>query len=521
MGVEAAELRADGRASARRWKWGSNRLHDDAGAALLLAGGAQAEAGKRPTVAPGDLLPVIRGRVTVHRATWLQALIAAPAALLALGFIAPIAGHAPASRATAESLITVLAVLSALALGAQFWRTRRLRDLILLGGFALFALVELLGGALPAALGIDVGRQLAATVLLGQLFVAAAIAAAAYTPSSQMVVRHRRALALTAGSTVLLLAAAQLGGLLLRSELSVGAARPTFGIGAAIAAPVALVVVLATSGLLACAADQLAQRGQIERDPAISLLAGAVVVMTAARLYFLALPSLPGGWVSPLQGIWLLAIALVAAAMVCQERGVCAGMMRAAALAERRRVASDLHDGLAQDLAFIATHGVQLAQEYGPDHPLAIAARRALALSRGAISELSDMRSVAPRDALEAIAQELRERFEMSIAIDADPDAELAPDSSEDVLRIAREAIANAGRHGHAKNVLVSLRATGDGIALRVRDDGCGMRTDPACAPAEGFGIGSMRERATALGGRLALRERGGGGIELEVVVPR
>jgi len=493
----------------------------EAGAALLLTGGAQAEADQRPRVLPADLRPVIRGRVTLHRVTWLQVLVAVAAALLALGFIAPTAAHAPASRAAAESLITMLALLGALALGTQFGRTRQLRDLMLVGGLALFALVELTGGALPAALEIGARGQLEGMMQLGQLFVAAVIAVAAFTPSSRMVVRHRRGLALMVGCSVLLLAGAELGGLLLRSELAVGVAQPTFGIGAAIDQPVALVAVLLTGGLFACASARLAQRGQIERDEAISLLAGGVAVMAAARLYFLAMPALPAGWISPLQGIWLLAILLVAAAIVCRERGVRAGMMRAAALAERRRVAGDLHDGLAQDLAFIATHGEQIAEEYGPDHPLVIAARRALAVSRGAITELSDTRSVAPRDALEAIAQELRERFEMSIAIDADADAELAADSSEHVLRIAREAIANAGRHGHAKNVLVSLSATGDAIALRVRDDGRGLCGGAVSGGAEGFGIGSMRERAAALGGRLTLRERGGGGIELEVVVPR
>ena len=69
----------------------------------------------------------------------------------------------------------------------------------------------------------------------------------------------------------------------------------------------------------------------------MSLLAGAVVVMTAARLYFLALPSNSYVWISPVQGLWLLAVALVVAAVARQELAVRAGMIRAAAIAERRR----------------------------------------------------------------------------------------------------------------------------------------------------------------------------------------
>ena len=85
-----------------------------------------------------------------------------------------------------------------------------------------------------------------------------------------------------------------------------------------------------------------------------------------------------------------LACALILAAAVVAERRVDARMSKAAALAERRRVARDLHDGIAQDLAFIAAHGPRFAEELGDQHPMVIAARRALAISRFAISELSN-----------------------------------------------------------------------------------------------------------------------------------
>jgi signal transduction histidine kinase len=296
---------------------------------------------------------------------------------------------------------------------------------------------------------------------------------------------------------------------------------PLSGIGSAFSQPLALVVVLLTSGLLVCGAARFAHRGHVERDGAMSLLAGAVVVMTAARLYFLALPSISYVWISPLQGLWLLAVALVVAAVARQELAVRTGIIRAAAIAERRRVARDLHDGLAQDLAFIASHGTRMAEALGAEHPITIAARRALAVSRDTISDLSDTRSTTPRDALEEVAHELRGRFQMAIAINADVEADLPSESREHVLRIAREAIANAGRHGHAKNVLVSLSQTAEGLALRVRDDGCGIGGTAKSVPHEGFGIRSMRERAIGLGGRLTLREAASGGTELEVVVPR
>ncbi|MBV9797716.1 MAG: hypothetical protein JO039_06700, partial [Solirubrobacterales bacterium] len=253
---------------------------------------------------------------------------------------------------------------------------------------------------------------------------------------------------------------------------------------------------------------------------ALTLLAGGAVLLAAAGLYFLALPWLSPQWITPHEGLRILAFGLIVAAAARQERAVRARMVRAAEIAERQRVARDLHDGIAQDLAFIAAHGPWMAEALGAEHPVTVAARRALAVSRGTISDLSDSDSMTTRDALEAIAYELRGRFQMAIAVDADVHADLPSDSREHLLRIAREAIANAGRHGRAKNVLVSLRQTRNGLALRIRDDGCGLRSVTPSGSLEGFGLRSMRERAATLGGQLNVRERGSGGTELEVILP-
>ncbi len=151
---------------------------------------------------------------------------------------------------------------------------------------------------------------------------------------------------------------------------------------------------------------------------------------------------------------------------------------------------------------------------------MVIAARRALAISRLTISELSNPDGATAREALDAIARELGERFDIAIAVNAQLDRDLEARDREHVTRIAREAIANAARHGGARNVIVSLRQTETGIALRVVDDGCGIAgADHAPAP-EGFGLRSMRERTDALGGQLNVRQPRKGGTELEVVLP-
>jgi signal transduction histidine kinase len=83
-------------------------------------------------------------------------------------------------------------------------------------------------------------------------------------------------------------------------------------------------------------------------------------------------------------------------------------------------------------------------------------------------------------------------------------------------VRIACEAITNAGRHGAATDVSLELR-NGDGVRLRVVDNGAGF--DPATRIAGGFGLVSMRERAAAHGGDVQIESNAGQGTEVEVVL--
>jgi two-component system sensor histidine kinase UhpB len=136
------------------------------------------------------------------------------------------------------------------------------------------------------------------------------------------------------------------------------------------------------------------------------------------------------------------------------------------------------------------------------------------------ISELSDCENTSSHDALEALAFELGNRFGIVIGIDSPGEAELAPHQRDDVLRIVREAIANAVRHGGARSISVALRRSPEGVVVRIRDDGRGIAQATPGAYREGFGLRSMRERASALGGYLTVRERTRGGTELEVVMP-
>jgi signal transduction histidine kinase len=446
--------------------------------------------------------------------------IAGGGLLLLFVFVHPLAHRAPFVRATVGTVITTMALIATALAGMQFVHTRRLRKLLLVAALLILALTELVANTLPAELQTHSVAGFTAILPLAQLFVAATFAAAAFTPSDRVIAGDpRRPLVITVLASLAGFVFAWLAGLLLKHYLFTATRSHGLGIERALQHPLGLVAVLASVGFLAYAAIAFARRGRSERNTVFPLLAAAAALLAAQQLYYLRLPWTVDA-ITPGQGIGVLALGLMLAAAVRTDLEVRATLTRAAALVERRRVAEDLHDGLAQDLAVIAAHGTQMAQQLGDEHPVAVAAKRALAVTRDTISDLSDMSASKPDQALKAIADELGARFGIGIAVDAHPDALLSPDAVDHVARITREAISNAARHGRAQNVVVSLTRTDAGTSLRVCDDGRGITSGGPAARQEGFGLRNMRERAATLGGQLLVRERKTGGTELEVVLP-
>lgn len=426
-----------------------------------------------------------------------------------------LAFRAPTLRAVIETAITLSAFAATGLFGLSFWHRRRMWDLLLAGALLELGLIDLVSYVLPAAVGRQAPPGLAAGPLLGKLFMALALAVGGMAMATKQLRQGRRPLALALAAGVLGAVVAELGGLLLRGQLPARGAVTHHGVAVALQHPPVVLFALATAVLLVVAAVRTPSLRCGRR--VTMLLAGGFVLLAAARLNYLVLPTPGIGWVTAREGFRIAGYGLILAAAICQEAAVRQGIVRAAATEERRRIARDLHDGLAQDLAFIAAHGDRLAAQAGEDHPLAIAARRALAVSRGAIADLSASEAPSVQAALRHVGDELEVRFGVRVSIDAEG-AELNPSAREDVIRIVREAIVNAAK-AESDNVWVSLTRADDRTILRVLDDGPGIESsEPKLG--RGFGLKSMRERAAAQGGVLTAREAGGGGTELEVVFP-
>jgi signal transduction histidine kinase len=187
---------------------------------------------------------------------------------------------------------------------------------------------------------------------------------------------------------------------------------------------------------------------------------------------------------------------------------------------ERRRIARNLHDGLAQELAYIKMETARLAVALpgGRAERVALAAERALEESRGAIAALrGDVDGVFSAE-LSELADELTSREGVRLSLQVEPGIEFERGDREELLRIMREAISNGLRHGRATEVVLELTG-GDGVRMAVRDNGSGF-VPGGRRRRESLGLTSMRERARALGGDLIVESAPGAGTLVEVRLP-
>ena len=189
-----------------------------------------------------------------------------------------------------------------------------------------------------------------------------------------------------------------------------------------------------------------------------------------------------------------------------------------AVLEERRRIARDMHDGLAQELAYISRRAKRLAARPDPEgaEQIAAAAERALTESRRAIAALTRPLDEPLDEVLAQAVEEVAQRTGAHLQLELEPGIDVGGPAREALVRIACEAVANAARHSRASVVRLEL-ANGDRVRLRVVDDGIGFDTAQSPEGGGGFGLESMRGRAAALGADFRLRSELGTGTTVEV----
>jgi signal transduction histidine kinase len=201
---------------------------------------------------------------------------------------------------------------------------------------------------------------------------------------------------------------------------------------------------------------------------------------------------------------------------------------------ERKRIAQELHDGLAQELTgvVLSLEGAQRAFERNPQvlgQQLAKATRDARATLADVRQYMGSLRQSAPGGlGLPTTVARLIDDLKRQTGLEAEmqergDERELDADLQRTIIRIVGEALRNVAQHASARHVSVCLGYGDSEVAATVVDDGVGFDTDATAHTAEArghFGLVGMRERAEAVGGRMVLTSAPGKGTIVEATIP-
>ena len=195
---------------------------------------------------------------------------------------------------------------------------------------------------------------------------------------------------------------------------------------------------------------------------------------------------------------------------------------------EQRRIGEDLHDDVGQELTALGLLSDSLTDSIQKNSPADLALTRKIreglnralarvrAISRGLASVEADA-ALLP-GALLDLAARLSENSEVTCTFSADPSVEIHNDQkARHLFLIAQEACSNAMRHGHARNIAISLIARGNLVVLRIQDDGDGLPANPK----EGLGLRIMRNRASVIQGSFEIGPGISGGTEVTCTIFR
>ena len=423
----------------------------------------------------------------------------------------------PSLHVALETAAMLIALLVAFLFYGRFQRSRAASDLLLVCALASTAGANFL--ATIAAVAGSSSRFDTWAPLGGRLVGAVLFATAAFAPALTVRrprVRAWQALAVVGALLLCVAGAVALAGSRLpvgvETELTGDPGRPDLDGHAAV-----LAVQLLGTALFAAAALGFSRRAVKSGDELMRWLAVGSAFAAFARLNYFLYPSLYSDWVYTGDVFFLLFYASLLLGAAREIRSYWEGVATSAVLEERRRIARDLHDGAAQELAFV------LRRLRGADDPalapVVAAAERGLDDSRRAIAALSHPLDEPLEGALALAVEQVAARSGVRLALDLATGVQVAPDVRDGLIRIACEAVNNAANHSGAALVRVEL-VEGDGLLLRVEDEGEGFDPD-AVAPGSraGFGLVSMRERAEELGARLTIASAAGEGTRIEVAV--
>lgn len=205
--------------------------------------------------------------------------------------------------------------------------------------------------------------------------------------------------------------------------------------------------------------------------------------------------------------------------------------LRAAVMAERHSMAAEVHDSVAQTLAFVKLR-MPLLQDAIGHRDEAAALRYAADVRRAATDAHASLRELltnfrAPvdvlglRHALQASMHEFKTSTGLELEFqDRAPGLALSIAQEVQVSRIVQEALTNIAKHAQAQHAWLTLEQRSGTVEIRVEDDGRAAPALAAGGDGMSHGIAIMRERAGKIGGQIEIGRREGGGTCVRVSIP-
>jgi signal transduction histidine kinase len=252
-------------------------------------------------------------------------------------------------------------------------------------------------------------------------------------------------------------------------------------------------------------------------DQLLRWLGPACALAAFSRVNYMLFPSLYSDWLYAGDVLRTACYVLLLVGATRELGQYWTARATAAVLEDRRRLARELHDGVIQELAYIRSEGHAIPSTIGARDRIIGASDRALDEARAAVQALGRSSDEPLGFALHRAARELAGRFDVDLEVDLDDSIHVPEEQQHALMRITREAVSNAARHGGARRVWMQLARTSGQRCLVIQDDGRGFDVAAALMTGTGYGLVSMRERARALPGSFDLTGEPGAGSRMTV----
>ncbi|HYI32664.1 MAG TPA: ATP-binding protein [Glaciibacter sp.] len=429
----------------------------------------------------------------------------------------------PSLHLVLDSVDACVALLVAYLVYGRFTRKGRLQDLLLANGLVFLALSGLALSYIAEALSgsdagtFDIWLPVTVRVLGGLLIVVAALSGAA--PARRFV--HKRPSVMISGAITLVVTVTAVALWSMRNRLPVAldptyvptssdspftAAHPLLVLGQAVAALSFLIASIAFT-------VQATRRN----DELLRWLGPACALGGFARVNYALFPSLYTEWLYTGDFLRTGCYVLLLVGAMREMKQYWSAQARAAVLDDRRRLARELHDGVTQELIYIRGESHSLEPGVAARARIIGACDRALDEARAAVHALGRVGDEPLGFMLHRAARELAERYRVNLEVDLDDSINAEPDQKHALMRITREAVSNAVRHGKAERVWVRLTQDGTERHLTIQDDGTGFDIPATVAASAGYGLTSMRDRARALPGSFSMEAESNSGSVVTV----